>query len=348
MYLDFSNIGQTEIEAVSNALRTGYVSTHGPLVPKFEKAMVQYLKVPDAVATNSGTSALHLTLLATGIGPGDEVILPVLTFVSTVEMIKYVGAKPVFVDVDRETWCIDSKEIYETVTPKTKAIIGVNLYGTPCHWIDIAWRAPGLHGLWFIEDAAESLGCGQGYEPDFQCYSFNGNKIITTGSGGLVVSKTLGNVRQLAYHGKSESNEYEQVGYNYRMNNIQAALGLAQLKRLDEFLAKKKRFAEIYYEELSNVIEFQQHYVNTQPSHWYTAGLLPEGVDIPDIMQRLSNKGIPIRRVFKPLNQEPIYRDNKSYPVAEEIYRRGICLPVSTLNTEEDIYKACQEMKKLI
>jgi len=205
-----------------------------------------------------------MALYEVGIGPGDEVIVPVLTFVATVNPIKYVGATPVFVDVDIHTWNIDPAKIEENITKKTKAIIPVHLYGNPCNMDEIT-KIAYKHNLYVIEDATESLGAKHkgvhtGTLGDLGCFSFNGNKVITTGGGGMVIGnneKHLAHIKFLVNQARDESKGYyyPEIGFNYRMTNLEAAVGLAQFKRLNDFLVKKRTFNMIYRDELKSCKE---------------------------------------------------------------------------------------------
>lgn len=355
MYLDFNNIGPRELARMEAALKSGYVSTAAPQVAEFERAMAEYLGVGDCVATNSGTAALHLALLGISDRLKDEVVMPVLTFVATANVARYMGKKPVLVDVSRETWCVEEGEIENAVNFNTHAIIGVNLYGSPCDWFnieDVAHR----HGSWLIEDACESLGCKQKYGvlTDFQCYSFNGNKTMTTGGGGLLVAQKGPKARLFrgfSQQAKVPDGTHAVVGYNYRMTGLSAALGLAQLERLSGLLKRKKDMAAQYAAELGHLVEFQKTYPSAESSYWMTAVLFPEDIDIPALQEKLMVKGIPTRRIFRPLTDSAPYREanaREKYPNAYYIYDHGICLPSSTLNTEKDIDTVCKELKEAL
>jgi len=294
--------------------------------------MANYLGVSGCVAVNSGTSALHLALLSSGVGCDDNVIVPVLTFIATANAVSYTRAKPVFVDVDRETWTVSYIDAIYRLNLRTKAIIPVNIYGVPSYGSNI--------NLIYIGDAAESVGSGSYWHNDIQCYSFNGNKTMSTGSGGLIVGDNIEEVRELADVGRKDG-EFNSIGYNYRMNGMQAEMGLIQLPYLDKWVAKKRRFNQIYREQLSDIIQFQEPTPGSNPSWWFTAGLFPEGTDIPGLQNKLAARGVPTRRIFQPLNQLKPYLSNERFPVAEDIYNRGLCLPSSVLNSEKDIMKVC-------
>lgn len=248
MELDAPSVGELEKQYLSRMIDTGFVSTFGPFVAEFEEKIARYLNVKKAVSTQSGTAALHVALHEAGIGIGDEVIVPALTFVATVNPIVYRGATPVFADVNKDTYNIDPQEIEKAITEKTRAIIPVHLYGNPCNMGAIKEIA-NKYKLIIIEDAAESLGARYNGKftatiGDFGCLSFNGNKTITTGGGGMVVSdnvKRINHIKFLVNQARDESVGYyhSEVGFNYRMTNMEAALGLAQMEKLKEFLEKK-------------------------------------------------------------------------------------------------------------
>lgn len=359
--LDAPNVGEMEKKHLVDAIDSGFVSTAGPYVSEFEKLFAEHIGIEKAVSTQSGTAALHIALHELGIGQGDEVIVPALTFVATVNPILYVGAKPVFVDIDAKTWNINIEEISKNITPKTKAIIPVHLYGNPCNMSRILEMAKASN-IFVIEDATESLGAkyqGQhtGTIGDLGCFSFNGNKVITTGGGGMVVGrdrKRLEHIKFLANQAKDSKKSYyhPEIGFNYRMTNIEAALGIAQLKRLESFLAQKKRINEIYKNELLNLkqISFQEEYAQGENSSWLTCIIFENELSISTLQKTLKGKGIPSRRVFMPIVEFDSYRAYKhsSYKNSYDIYNRGLCLPSSTLNSEKDICHVCDVLKEAI
>jgi perosamine synthetase len=361
IFLDAPNVGCLEKEYLAKAIDGGFVSTIGGYVSEFEEKFAHFLGAKKAMSTQSGTAALHMSLYECGIGGGDEVIAPALTFVASVNPILYVGARPVIVDVDPETWTIDPKEIRKAITPATKAIIPVHLYGNPCDMDSITAIAR-EHGLHIIEDATESLGATYdgkqtGTFGDFGCFSFNGNKVITTGGGGMVVGSDeskLEHIKLLTNQGRDCSNGccHTEIGFNYRMTNLEAALGLAQMDKLDTFRARKKAFSNIYRQQLKDVkcIDFQKEHEDAESSWWLSCVILEEGTDIDSLQKELSNKDIPTRRVFMPVVEFPPYRTYKQRgcETSYRIYERGLCLPGSTLNSEEDIYYVCEALKELL
>ncbi len=361
--LDAPNIGREEIEAVTRALESGFVSSAGPLVKEFERALAEYLGVDDAVALQSGTAALHLALLGLGIGPGDEVIVPVITFVASANAVRYVGATPVFVDVLPDTWTMDPAAVRRAITARTRAIMPVHLYGVPCHMDELISIAK-EHGVAVVEDAAEALGARFNGTPagcmgDIGCFSFNGNKIMTTGGGGALVARNgevLERVRLLSVQAKEWRNGaffHREVGFNYRMNNIAAAMGLAQLSKLESFLERKRRINVQYRNALSDCeeIRFQEPPEGAAPSWWMTAICLngDEKGKVSQIEKKLEKKEIQTRRLFTPLVNMPPYQDDcGDFPVANELFEKVICLPSSTLLGDTDVQRTSQELKRAL
>ena len=352
--LDAPNVGKLEKEYLNKTIDSGFVSTYGPYVPKFEEIFADFVDMKRAVSTQSGTAALHVALHELGIGRDDEVIVPALTFIATVNPVIYVGAQPVFVDIDFKTWNIDTYKIEECITKKTKAIIPVHLYGNPCN-MDAIMGVAENYGLYVIEDATESLGAKYkgrytGTFGDLGCFSFNGNKTITTGSGGMITgnnNQRMDHIKFLVNQARDEDKGYfhPEIGFNYRMTNISASMGLAQMERLDELLERKRRLHAVYEKELGRVdqILLQKEYDHAESSWWFTCVTLKENIDINALQASLKEKGVPVRRVFMPLVGFPPYKKYRlrEYENSYKIYERGLCLPSSTLNTTEDIRIAC-------
>ena len=359
IYLDAPNLGENEKKYLNEAIETNYVSVAGPFVPEFEKKLAEYVGAKKAVAVQSGTAALHMALYELGIKQNDEVIVPALTFIATINPILYVGATPVLVDVDPETWNINPEEIKKAITKRTKAIIPVHLYGNPCN-MDAIMQLAEEYGLYVIEDATESLGATYkgkqtGTFGHFGCFSFNGNKVITTGGGGIVLTDDedkASHVKFLVNQARDNLKEYyhPEMGFNYRMTNIEAALGLAQLKRIDEFLNKKRRFRKVYKEVLGAVphIKFQGKYDGTNGSWWLTCIKIEKNIDIEILIQKLKEKNIPTRRIFMPACEMTYLKEySKPCPNAHNIYLKGICLPSSTLHIANTIKKIARKLKEV-
>ncbi|HBF39619.1 MAG TPA: aminotransferase DegT [Firmicutes bacterium] len=352
--LDAPNLGALEKTYLNKALDSNYVSTVGPFVPEFETKFASYLKAGGAVAVQSGTAAIHMALYELGIKAGDEVIVPAITFIATVNPIVYVGATPIFVDIDSNSWNIDPKALRKAITPKTKAIIPVHLYGNPCNMAEIMDIAK-QYGLFVVEDSTESLGASYGGKAtgifgDMGCFSFNGNKVITTGGGGMVTTtdpERAAHIKFLVNQARDAGRDYyyhPEIGFNNRMTNLEAALGLAQFERLSEFLSKKRQFYQEYQRILGgdNRLSLQQELPGAISSVWMSSVRFNShrvDLTIPEIMAKLKEKGVPSRRIFQPLFDSPPYQKYKSedYSNAYELFENGLNLPSSTLNSIEDI-----------
>jgi len=337
---------------VDECLATSQISSAGRFISAFEKASADFCGVDHAIACSSGTTALHLALLALGIGPGDEVIVPAFTYVASVNAIRYCNAVPVLVDSEPATMTMDPAKIEGRITPRTKAIMAVHLYGQPVDMdpvIAIARR----HGLFVIEDAAEAFGASYkgrkaGSLGDVATFSFFGNKIITTGEGGMLTTRDprlAAQIRLLRGQGMDPDRRYwfPMVGYNYRMTNIQAAIGLAQLECIDVHLESRRRVAGWYHRHLQdarNVFALPEERPWARHSFWmYTVVLKPEaGCERDTMMRQLAEAGIETRPAFYPMHVMPVYSEPLgSYPVAEYLGANGINLPTHALLTEDDV-----------
>lgn len=342
-YLD-----EKELEYVTDAVKSGWICL-GKYIEKFEKMFAELCNTKYAVSTSSGTTALHLALETLGIGRGDEVIVPTLTFVATVNAVSYANATPVFVDSDPVTWNIDPEKIEEAITSNTKAIIPVHLYGRPCEMdkiMDIARE----HDLYVIEDAAHAecvkyKGKMIGSIGDIGCFSFYGNKILVTGEGGMIVTDNeeyAEKAMMLRNHGMDPHIRYYHPvrGFNYRMTNMQAAIGCAQIEKIYTIINEKRRVARKYDELLSDVkgLNIPKRNWNEDVCWLYTILIEDDfGLSRDGLIAYLYERGIETRPVFYPIHTMPFYKINKSFPVAESISRRGISLPSSANLTDKDI-----------
>jgi len=356
------SLGGNELKYVSDCITSNWISSQGEYVKSFERSFSEYMDVEYSLTTSSGTTALHLSLVSMGIGPGDEVIVPDLTFAASANTVIHTGAKPVFVDVDKYTWTIDPKNIEEKLTKNTRAIMPVHLYGHPCD-MDPIMEIAATHELFIVEDCAEALGAkykGElvGVFGDIACFSFFSNKTITTGEGGMVITKSPDLYEKLLIwrdHGMSKARRYWHVvpGYNYRMTNLQAAVGLAQLEQIDTFLEQRQFVSRKYEAGLKDMLEITlPHEMEwAQNTYWLYTILLNKGsanIDRDDLILCLENEGIESRPIFYPLHMQPIYNcSGKEYPIAEEISGRGISLPSSNSLKKEEIQKVCQKLKKI-
>jgi len=353
------SITQKEISYVLDAIKSGWVSSIGEYVTKFEEEFAKYIGVKYALTTNNGTTALHLSLISLGIKEGDEIIVPDLTFVATANAVAYTGAKPIMVDIDPDTWCMNPEEVEKAINKKTRAVIPVHLYGHPAD-MDTINQIAQEYGLYVIEDAAEAHGAeykGKKVGSLGTCgiFSFYGNKIITTGEGGMITTndeKLYEKAKHLRDHAMSKDKRYwhTEIGYNYRMTNIQAALGLAQLERIDEMISKKRQIFNWYNEGLSDIEGIR---LNTEAEwaknvFWMVCLVLDKdcGVGRDELMLKLKEKGIDTRPFFYPISQMPMYNHNNfKNPVSYSIAYKGINLPSGVSLKKEDVEWITQKIK---
>lgn len=352
-----------EKKYVDDCIDTTWISSVGKYVTTFENSFADYMDVEHAIACCNGTVALHVPLIALGLQPGDEVILPSLTYIATANCVKYCGATPVFADCLPDTWNIDPSDIERKITPRTKGIMPVHLYGNPCD-MDSIMAIAKKHNLFVLEDAAECHGATYngkkvGSFGDAAAFSFFGNKIITTGEGGMVVTnnrKLDEHMRIIKGQGQDPNRRYWfiEVGYNYRMTNIAAAIGLAQLEKIDEHIANRRRVASWYMEELKDCqeyISFQKVTEKAESVWWMFSILLTDKVKKTrdELMELLKTDGIETRPIFYPMHQMPVYEDsNANCPVCETVAARGMNLPTHGLLTREDVAYICDHIKKYI
>lgn len=361
-------IGEREIAYVLDAVSSGWVSSIGPYVERFEKSFAEYIGVGHAVAVCNGTVGLHLALHALGIGPGDEVLVPDLTFVATAHAVLQTGATPVFVDVEPDTWCMDPKAAELAITARTRAVIPVHLYGHPADMDAIRYIAD-KYGLWIIEDAAEAHGAeyqgrkvgGIGH---IGVFSFYGNKIITTGEGGMVVTddaELAARLRFLKDHGMSREKRYyhTELAFNYRLTNVQAALGLAQLEQIETFIGHRRQVFQWYAHCLSDVpgIILNTERPGVRNVYWMTCVVLTEKFPISReaLMNILREKGIDTRPFFVPMHQLPhlasyrtVSREGEKCPQAEWLGARGLNLPSGPHIDEVTVQRICAELKGVL
>lgn len=333
-------IDHQEADRVMDCLNTGWISSQGAYIPEFERSFSEFCRTRYGVATSNGTTALHLALLTLGIGPGDEVIVPALSFIASANVVVYTGARPVFADVDKKTWTLDPALVQPLITPRTKAIIPVHLYGHPTHMEPLLDMARRYH-LWIVEDAAEAHGAeykGQkvGSLGDIGCFSFYGNKIISTGEGGMLVTDNeewAERARILRDHGMSKTRKYWHplVGYNFRMTNIQAAIGLGQMTKIEHLIACKRHIADYYLQGFNNIqgIVLPSEEAWARSVFWlFNILLKPEiNKNRDDLMALLSQGGVENRPVFYPIPAMPPYQGQGSFPVSEQLSKFGISLP---------------------
>jgi perosamine synthetase len=342
-----------EKKYVNECIDSTWISSKGKFVSQFETAFANYIGVRHATTVSNGTVAIHLALLALGIGKDDEVIVPTLTYIASVNAIAYTEATPVFVDSLQDSWQIDPADVEKKITSKTKAVMAVHLYGHPCD-MDLLVKICKKYNLFLIEDCAEAIGTmfnGKhvGTFGDISTFSFFGNKTITTGEGGMVVTndKTLHD-RSVHFKGQglAKHREYwhDVIGYNYRMTNICAAIGLAQLENIEQVLVNKKRVAVTYRSLLSNtpIVFHDEIGENVYHSYWMCSILTSDAKERDALREHLENSGIETRPLFYPVHTMPMYSNQyHRHPIAENIGWRGINLPSYPELKQEQIEYIC-------
>jgi perosamine synthetase len=346
-------IGPRETQLVLDALDSGWVSSIGKYIDEFETNFARYCRTEYALAVSNGTTGLHLALAALGLGPGDEVIVPDLTFVATANAVAYTGATPILADIDADTLCIDPASVKSLITKRTKAIIPVHLYGHPADMDALAEIAE-AYGIDIIEDAAEAHGAeykGRRAGGLGKCgvFSFYGNKIITTGEGGMLTTndrKFYERARRLRDHAMSPERRYfhEERGFNYRITNLQAALGVAQLERIEEFLRRRSEIMAWYETgiEARDGVRLNRVKYWAKSAFWMVC-LEVDGLDEPRrdaFMRSLRARGIDTRPYFCTLSSMPMYRQ-AALPVAERKSRIGLNLPSFFKLTRKDVERIC-------
>lgn len=365
-------IEDDEIKEVIDTLKSGWL-TMGPKTIEFEKLLSDYLGVKHAIAVNSCTAALHLSLIALGVGKRDEVITTPFTFASTGNVIVHVGAKPIFVDIKRDTYNIDTEKIKETITPKTKAIIPVHYAGQPCDMKAIMEIAED-NNLFVIEDAAHVIGAEyQGKKIGTfgitTCFSFYVTKNITTGEGGAITTdddELADKLRILRLHGISKDAwkrysekgswyyEIEECGWKYNMTDIQAALGIHQIKKLDKFIEIRRRYAAIYNEELKKVDGMITPYEKSNIKHVYHLyPILLRSYNRNEFIEKMYERGIGCSVHFIPLHLHPFYKNTfgfkkGDFPNAEWIYEREVSLPLYPKMGEKDLRYVIDNIKEIL
>jgi perosamine synthetase len=364
--LTVPDLSGNEERYVVDAIRSSWISSTGDYVRRFEREFAAVCGTRAAVSVVNGTAALHLALLALGIGPGDEVIVPALTYVATANAVRYVGADPVFVDVDPLTWCIDPRLLKAKITPRTRGVIAVHVYGHPADMDEIL-RIALASGLWVLEDAAEAhlaryKGRVVGNLASMAVFSFYGNKILTCGEGGAIVvndQELERRIRMLRGQGMDPERRYyfPIVGYNYRLTNVACAILSAQLERRDEILKKRRQIFAMYRELLADIpgIGFQPVAPWAEPAPWLFCVTVEEeqfGMTRDEVMRVLELKGIETRPFFIPLHRLPPFaRQSRErgaeLPVTDRVAATGMNLPTYPQLAEEEIAHVARAIRSL-
>jgi perosamine synthetase len=368
-------IGDKEIEYVRDCLRTGWISSAGKYLEEFEQAWADYCGMRYGIAVSNGTTALHVAVACLDLQPGDEVILPTFTIISCAQAVTYNGAIPVLVDSDPRTWCMDVSQVAKKITSHTRAIMPVHIYGHPVDMDPICSLAK-QHGLIIIEDAAEAHGAqylsnrGQpnqtwsrcGGLSDISVFSFYANKLVTTGEGGMVLTNNPAfaqkarSLRNLCF--RPERRFYHtQLGYNFRLTNLQAAIGLAQVERMPETIAKKRWIGESYTNRLKSIsyIQLPVEEAWAKQVYWMYGLVLDEttGLSAADFSKKLFDEGIETRPFFLGMHEQPVFIEQglfkgEVYPVAERIARQGLYLPSGLTLSQSQINQVCQAVESIL
>ena len=363
------SITQKEMDYVAEAVRSAWYGNANAFHERFEHAFAAYCGRRHAVALPSCTSALHLALLALGIGRGDEVIVPDVTWIASVAPVRYVGATPILADIDAQSWCLSPQAFEEAITPRTKAAIVVDLYGSMPDWDRLAAIAR-RHGIALIEDAAEAIGSRWRERPAgsfgvMSTFSFHGSKTLTTGEGGMLLvddDELLARILKLRDHGRKPGDIMffnDEVGWKYKMSSMQAALGLAQLERVEELVRGKRQNFSWYREEISdwNRGSLNPDVAGLFNSYWMTTVMLDSalGITKEELIPRMRARGIDVRPFFYPLSMIPAFRNTPEAAharsrnkVAQGLSPYGINLP-SALNLDRaSVTKVCSELREAI
>jgi perosamine synthetase len=356
-----------EARYLGDCIRTGWISSEGPFVQRLEEDFAARMGRKHGIAVCNGSVALDVAIAALGLGPGDEVILPSFTIISCAAAVVRAGATPVLVDCEPDTWNTTAERIAARITLRTKAIMIVHIYGLPVD-MDPVLALARQHGLKIIEDAAEMHGqtyrgraCGS--FGDITAFSFYPNKLVTTGEGGMVLTNNAvlaercRGIRNLCFQ-PGRRFVHEELGWNYRLSNLQAAVGVAQLERLDEFVARKRWMGRAYLEQLAGVSGLQLPLAQTAYAEnifWVFGIVLEDNVpfDAAEAMKRLSSRGIGTRPFFWPMHEQPVFRkmglfSDESHPTTERLARRGFYLPSGLALTGTQIERVVSGVREII
>ena len=375
-------IGEKELEYVTECLKTGWVSSAGRFINEFEEKWASYCGVKHGIAVSNGTAALQVALGSLDLKPGDEVIMPTFTIISCALAVIYNGAKPVLIDSEPRTWTMDINKIEEKITPRTKAIMPVHIYGHPCDMKPV-WDLARKYNLKIVEDAAEAHGAEYRLESkdknplpfkgrdrvwrkcgglgDLSCFSFYANKIITTGEAGMVLTdndeyaERARSLRNLCFK-RERRFLHTELGNNFRLTNLQAAIGLAQIERIDELVLKKRWIGELYTKRLRDIpgltLPVEESWAKNV--YWMYGVIVDEstGLDAEAFAKRLKEEGVDTRPFFLGMHEQPVFHEmglfkGECHPVAERIARQGFYLPSGLTLKEKEIDQVCDAVKKI-
>lgn len=368
-------LGSRELEYVRECVETGWISSAGAFIDRFEREWAAYCGKRFGVAVSNGSVALEVAVGCVGLQPGDEVIMPSFTIVSCALAVIYNGGVPVLVDCDPRTWCMDVEQVAAKITPRTRAIMPVHMYGHPVDF-DPLLALAGEHGLTIVEDAAEAHGAEYlsgrdrhaalwrrcGGLGQISTFSFYANKLITTGEGGMLlmddpaVAERARSLRNLCFQ-DGRRFYHTEMGHNFRLTNIQAALGVAQLERMDEIVARKRWMGQAYTERLKNVagINLPVEEPWAKQVYWMYGLVLDNGVemDAVEFAKRLMAQGVQTRPFFLGMHEQPVFHDRglfvgERYPVTERLARRGLYLPSGLALTESQMDHVCAAVKRVL
>jgi perosamine synthetase len=355
------DLNGNELKYVTECMETGWISSLGRFIPLFEEEMAKLAGTKHAIATNNGTTALHLALVALGVGPGDEVIVPTVTYIATANAVAYCGATPVLVDVEPGTVNMDASKLQAALTSKTKGVISAHLYGIPADVKGVNAFCE-ANGIFHLEDAAESHGATVDGKPvggwgTAATFSFFGNKIVTTGEGGAVTTdddELAAQLRLLRGQGMDPNRRYwfPVIGFNYRMTNIQAAIGLAQLERFDDIVAVRRGIAAQYATRFAQIEGLEPVVIadGVVPVPWMQNIYLrdADAARRDAVMASLRELGVDSRPVFYPMHVMPPYEQTGDFAVGDDWSARGISLPMHTALTPEDVDTICDAVARSV
>jgi perosamine synthetase len=368
-------LGERELQYVTECVRSGWVSSAGRFIEEFEERWAAYCGRRYGIAVTNGTAALQLAVACLDLKPGDEVIMPTFTIISCALAVTYNSGIPVLVDCDQRTWCMDIRQIEKKLTPRTRAIMPVHIYGHPVD-MDPILKLAEKHGLAIVEDAAEAHGAKYFSERDtaspswrtcgsfgtLSCFSFYANKLVTTGEGGMVLTddsklaEKARSLRNLCFQ-TNRRFYHNELGFNFRLTNIQAALGLAQLERIDEIVARKRWMGQEYNRRLAglNCLQLPVEESWARNVYWMYGVVLSEetGIDATVFAERLKHLAIETRPFFLGLHEQPVFHQKElflqeRYPVAERIARQGLYLPSGLALTAEQISQVCEAVHEVL